>query len=114
MDLIPWQRAKQWHDTHGGDLPFEALLGDFFRSGYVWSSPTEFVLARPALWEEGELYMGAPAANCWFVHLAAGDNPFRRFLEIAPHPLPFVAWQRRGQRRYHVYEWDTFKRKLGD
>lgn len=112
--LLPWQQAKKWHEESGGNLPFEELLGEFFRVGYVWSSPTEFVLARAARWEEGELYLGAATANCWFVHLGAGANPFRRFLEVAPYPLPFVAWQRRGQKRYHVYEWEKFKRKLGD
>ena len=118
MALLPWQRAKKWHTESGSTASFEEVLGMFMREGYVWSSPAEFVLAKQARWEDGELYVGAVSSNCWFVHLAAADglggNPFKRFLELAPYPLPFVAWQRHGLKRYHVYKWDKFKTKLED
>jgi hypothetical protein len=49
--------------------------------------------------------------NTWFVWLGAGKKPFSRFLELAPEKLPFVMWQRRGQKKPRIYEWDKFERK---
>lgn len=106
--MSPWQKAKQWHIKSGSDVPFEAVLGIFIREGYVWSSPTEFVLAR-----EIALRVGG-RINCWFVHLAAGVSPLRRFMELAPHRNEYVAWHRRGNKKMHVYLWDKLEHKLGN
>lgn len=106
--MQPWQKAKQWHIRTGSTVPFEAVLGIFIRDGYVWSSPTEFVLAREiALNGDGKL-------NCWFVHLAAGTCPLKRFLELAPHQNDYVAWQRRGNKKMHIFSWEKFASKVGE
>lgn len=109
--MKPWQAAKKWHDEHSS-IPFEEVLGHFLKDGYCWSSPESFVLATTGEWRGGEMYSGAVEPNCWVVQLAAGDNPFKRFLKLAPMKLEYVAWQRRGADRYHVWEWDKFKRKV--
>lgn len=114
--MLPWQLAKKWHDKMCKGVTFEEVLGSFLHDGYVWSGRTEFVLARETKWEGGSMYAVAVQPNCWLVHLAAaagGGNPFKRFLQLAPHPLEYVAWQRRGGKRFHVYRWEKFKRKLG-
>jgi len=108
----PWMRAKKWHLENGGDIPFEALLGRFIAEGYVWSSPTEFVLAKEVR-VEGRKMVDGPA-NCWFVHLASGDDPFKRFLEVAPKPHSLVCWNRRGKPRLHIYTWEKFKRRVNN
>jgi hypothetical protein len=107
--MKPWQRAKKWHMENGGDIAFEELLGMFMRDGYVWSSPDEFILAKKIRVEDQRVVDGP--VNTWFVWLGAGKKPFSRFLELAPEKLPFVMWQRRGQKKPRIYEWDKFERK---
>ena len=109
--MKPWQAAKKWH-TENSEIPFEELLGHFFNEGYVWSSPTEFILGKQARWESKTMYGGNVEANCWVVQLAAGENPMARFMELAPMKLKYVAWQRRGSDRYHVWQWDKFNKKV--
>ena len=91
-------------------MPFEILLAGYLNSGFVWNSPTEFVLAKKVRVEDGGLVDGP--ANCWFVHLAAGINPFRRFIEVADEKLEFVCWQRRGQTRLRLYTWEQFEKRI--
>ena len=112
--MKPWQRGKKWYESQKPEVPFESLLGEYMTEGLVYSSQTEFLLARECLWEDGTLYKGDVKANCWFVHLAAstGGNPFERFLKIAPRRLHWVAWQRRGVESMHVYKWEAFKRRV--
>jgi len=111
--VIPWQRARKWYDSQSPETPFEALLAEYMSEGIVWSSPTEFLLARECLWEDGTMYKGSEIRrNCYFIHLASGDKPFKRFLEIAPRRLHWVAWQRRGREDYHVHKWEAFKRRV--
>lgn len=109
--MKPWQEAKRWQEANS-DVPFEQLLGVYLKEAYCWSSPEEFVLARLVQWHEGEMYDGDVEPNCWFVQLAAGENPFKRFLKLAPKRMQYVAWQRHGNDRYHVWEWNKFKRKV--
>jgi len=109
--MTPLEKAAQWH-TENSDIPFEKLLTHFLKDGYVWSSPENFILASKGEWRSGSMYGGAVEPNCWMIQLAAGENPFKRFLKLAPTKLKYVAWQRRGSDRWHVYEWDKFKRKV--
>ena len=105
----PWQKAKRWQ-MENSEVRFEELLVLFCEDGYVWSSPTEFMLFVPVRVESGEIVEGEP--NAWYVQLAAGkDRPFRRLMEIAPMPMDYVCWHR-GTEVLRVYSWDTFKRKV--
>jgi hypothetical protein len=109
--MHPWQSAKKWQ-LENSEIPFEELLGSFFSEGYVWSSPTEFILFRQCRWEFETMCGGDVEPNCWAIQLAAGKNPMARFMELAPKKLKYVAWQRRGSDRYHVWNWDKFNKKV--
>ena len=91
---------------------FEALLEHYLNNGLVYSSDSEFLLAKKVLWEDGTMYCGNVDGNCWIVQLAAASPPFGRLLALAPYPLEFVAWQRRGQEEYHVYRTEDFNKKV--
>jgi hypothetical protein len=106
----PWQRAKKWQ-LENSDIPFEVVLADYMLNGYVVSGQDCFIMGKPVLWEKDEMHSGEEA-NCWFVQLAAGRNALMRFLDVAPFELEYVAWQRRGSERYHVYKWDDYRRKV--
>jgi len=108
--MKPWQRAKKWHIENGGDVPFEQLIGGFIANGYLWNSPDEFILAKKVRVEKGRLADGP--VNCWFVHLGAGKEPFKRFLAVADEPLEYVCWNRQGKPKLHIYKWERFKKRI--
>ena len=109
----PIEQAKRWwlaNDKSG--IPFETILGGHLKYGYVYTGPDAFVLARPwridALDRAIELATPIADPDCWFVWLAAGR--LDRFVDLAPHSLPYLAWHRRGEPK--VWAWPQFKRKM--
>ena len=113
--MTPWQKAKQWWDEHSAQDFWEAV-GEHLSSGYVWNSPTTFMLAKPCRWNAEEQTFESGEHNCWFVTLAAGaagTSPIRECLRVAPHAMPFVAWCRRGSFEPRVYLWEQLIRKTG-
>jgi len=112
MTLNPWMEAKKWYTEQG--LNFEDLLGSYFNEGFVWSSQTEFMLCKPCLLEDGFQYCGDVEPNCYHVTLAAGRNPMKRLMDLAPKKLPYVTWHRRNREDLHIYEWDKLNRRLNN
>lgn len=111
--MKPWQIAKEWVVRQKGE-PFEAMVGAFLRDGLVVSNDQEFLLAREVSVVDGEVVQARNAPpNAWLVQLAAGRNPFRRFLGLAPRKREFVVWQRRGDARWHVWRWERFNKRVG-
>jgi hypothetical protein len=113
--MLPWQKAKHWWDNHSTQDFWDAV-GEHLSAGYVWNSPECFMLTKSARWnaEEQQFELGEP--NCWFVTLAAGaagTNPVRECLRVAPHPQTYVAWCRRGSFEPRVYLWETLIKKTG-
>jgi len=110
--MLPWQRAKAWWDAHRVDgMPFVALLGSYLAQGhYVWSSPTEFILATELCYQPPEQFDFQLAPNAWFIHLAATADGRRLdpgvFMRLAPRVHPWVLFDRRG--KCHVHRWDQF------
>ena len=109
--MKPWEAAKKWQDEHS-EVPFEVLLGEYFKHGCVWSSDGSFLLAKEAHWNGEDLHSGDAEKNCWVVQLASGVSPMKKFMKIAPTKREFVAWQRRGSQRWHVWPWNQLKRKI--
>lgn len=112
--ILPWQRAKRAFEAVCSRGTFEELLGRYVaEGGYVWSSPEEFLLAIPCRrLHRGGLVTDHEKPDVWFVHLAAVSPPRRmsasliaRFQSLAPRPLPWVAWNRRGG-SLRFYRWD--------
>lgn len=110
--MYAWQKAAEEFARIAPGKDFSALLGHCIREGaYVWSTPTEFILAMPVSIREGRL-VHDDAGDTWFVHLAAclnGSNGTKRFLELAPFRLPWVAWNRHG-RELKRYRWSRVAR----
>jgi hypothetical protein len=110
--MTPWQKAKQWQDTHDTQ-DFWELLGEHLSAGYVWNSPKVFLLASEARWNAEEQTFESGEPNCWFVRLAAsnGVNLIGEVERVLPRPHEFVAWFRRGQFTPRIYRWDKIKMK---
>tara|TARA_Y100000588_G_scaffold9751_1_gene10864 strand:+ start:4374 stop:4745 length:372 start_codon:yes stop_codon:yes gene_type:complete len=109
--MLPWQQAKKWQEENS-EVPFEYLLGLYIQNGYVWSSPSEFILARPAFWDGKEMLYDNGKVNCWVIQLGAGKKPGKRFFKVTPYRLKYLTWQRRGNEKWHVWEWDTLEGKV--
>lgn len=113
--MMPWQKAKQWWDKHSTQDFWDAL-GEHLSSGYVWNTPSCFMLAKACRWNAEEQDFELGESNCWFVTLAAGasgTNPVRECLRVAPHPQTYVAWCRRGSFEPRVYLWNKLIKKTG-
>jgi hypothetical protein len=102
-----WQIAKRSFEGPRDAGAFERLLGQCLAQGaHVVSFPDIFVIAYPVRWTKGNMIHSIRNGDTWFVHLAAvtDRSPRRwatveRFMELAPYPLPFIAWQRETSAR---------------
>jgi hypothetical protein len=113
--MTPWQSAKHWWDEHSTQ-DFWELVGEHLSAGYVWNSPSCFMLAKACRWNAEDQQFELGEANCWFVTLAAGadrTNPVRECLRVAPHSQQYAAWCRRGSFEPRVYLWETLIKKTG-
>lgn len=106
------EQAKRWHLENGKDFA-QALLHCLF-NGYVIGRPDFLLLAEPVLAypKEGIVDRGPKAPkNCWFLwylgHERGAFTPYDYCAE-APHPLKYVAYQRKG--RIRVREWGRLLR----
>jgi hypothetical protein len=113
--MTPWQKAKQWWDNHSTQDFWEAV-GEHLSAGLVYATPEVFLLAREVRWNAEEERFESGEPNCWFVTLAAGaagTNPVRECLRVAPHPQTYAAWCRRGSFEPRVYDWEKLIKKTG-
>jgi hypothetical protein len=113
--MTPWEKAKHWWDNHSTQDFWDAV-GEHLSAGYVWNSPACFMLAKSCRWNaEGQAFeLGE--SNCWFVTLAAGSagtGCVRECLRVAPHPMQYVAWCRRGSFEPRVYLWTQLIKQTG-
>ncbi len=112
IPLFPWLRAKAWWEANRADgQPFSRLVSNYITQGqYLWSSPTEFILAAELCYQTPDQVDFQLAPNAWFIHLAATATGRRldpgAFMRLAPHPHPWILFDRRG--KCHVYRWDQF------
>lgn len=62
-------------------LDFEEVYIQYSRFGYVYASPECIILAEPQ-------------GDTWFIQFVIGTNGLKRFLELMPYELPYVAWEK--------------------
>lgn len=70
-------------------------------NGYVFSTPTCFVMGRPVVREADPADIVDPAItfdgrylDCWHVYLAAGD--MREAIRFMPYPLEYMSFERKN------------------
>jgi len=109
----PIAKAVEW----AGNEDFDNTFGWHLLHGYVWSNPSIFLMARPvpkhSIENAGELVIyDRSVCDVWYVWLAAGVNPFQKFLKVAPFKLPYVAWHRDTEEveRFKIWSWDHFNK----
>lgn len=108
--MKPWQKAANWFSKFSNGDTFEQLLAEYFKNGYVWSTPLSFMLFRPVFWDGKDIYLETDNHNAWFLHLAAGD--MRDMFRAAPFPLEYLVFQRHAQDTFRAYKFKTLQSKL--
>lgn len=108
----PITLACEWYEAYAADgARFSDLLQWFLAHGTVYSDANTFIMARP--WHPSVgAFDPVRTPDTWLIYLAAsnGVTPLRRFMELAPFPLPCVAFHRRGVMR--GYTWQRLAKKL--
>ena len=110
----PITQAADWYRSCNPEFSFERLIEWYMNHGTVYSDDQTFVLARP--WDINldvdSLFAPIDRPNTWLIFLAAinGVSPLGRFMDLAPFPLPYVAFHRRGVLR--AYTWEALDCKL--
>jgi hypothetical protein len=100
---LPIQTLRDMWDA-AGERDWTRDLGLHLLYGVVYSTPEVFVMGRPVRWSDGEavnLDIARPCLPCedcdtWMVWAAAGEHATEIAMQIAPVPLPYVAWHREG------------------
>lgn len=85
---------------------FATTFDYFFTYGYVFKTPTFFLMAEEALHEKGPVWLVWYAGN-------RGRDMLKVFLTLMPYELPYIAFSRassRDQKKLHLYETSRLKR----
>lgn len=103
--MRPIDSARECWNALEGTGSFDGLVAWCLACGYVYAGEDAFICARP--WKiGGGLFEPCENPNAWLVFLAAGPKGMgvRRFVNLAPYRLEWVAFHRRGKPR--VYRMD--------
>ena len=99
-EQTPFDLARLFYQQYS-DLDFGDDLIEYFREGWVRSSPTAFAMARP-IEHEGR--------RGWFIRIAVGN--MLELLEMLPCPLEFIAFCRNNDpNSMRIVNWEEFERK---
>lgn len=115
--MRPIDQARAEYDsdslrTFADDLEY------YTDSAFLWSGDDCFVMARAVTRRDiafaTDYRFTFRNPNTWFVYLAAGSVPMKRYLELAPHPLEWVAWHRSKQDHpvLKIWNWKEFEKKV--
>lgn len=112
--MSPIEEAVSVYQSEPCARPFVKDLEIHLLHGYVFSTPTFFVMGRPvAKWwpqrmivDPSENPLGRK--NCWHVYLCAGD--LLGALSAMPFTLPFTSFERNNTLK--VYRTDALLRRI--
>jgi hypothetical protein len=106
--MTPVELAAQVYTREECSASFREDLEAHLLTGYVHSTPTAFVMARPVSVLADESLILDPwhsfpreDQDAWLVWLAAGD--LASLLVLFPYQLPLIGWQKRNKLRFHGF-----------
>ena len=107
--MTPVEGAAAVYEREGCARTFREDLEAHLLHGYVFSTPSCFLMGRPVVKGADPVLIVNPwhvfereRCDCWMVYLCAGD--MREAFVFAPYALPWVCWQRKNKLRYHCFE----------
>lgn len=99
--MTPVEQAAAVYDREDCRRTFREDLELHLLHGYVFSTPTLFMMGRPVNKDAPREWIVDPSHefaaddwNCWLLYLAAGR--ISDFWRYEPFPLDFVAWERKN------------------
>jgi hypothetical protein len=107
--MTPVEKAAAVYQREWCASTFREDLEAHLLNGYVHSTPTAFVMARPVCSTVDEGLILNPwhrfdrgECDAWLIWLAAGD--LASLLSLFPFPLPLMGWQKRNRLRFKGFE----------
>jgi hypothetical protein len=105
--MTPIDQARAVYSQEWCARTFDEDLALHLSGGYVFSTPTMFLMGRPVRSDAPPDEIVNPAVSfsgpdAWLVYLLAGS--LREALEFIPYPLPFVGWERANILRFHAMD----------
>ena len=97
---------------------FEEDLEYYSNNGLLWSGDDCFMMAREVTKRDIDFATDYKFTfrnpDTWFVYLAAGNVPMKRYLELAPNRLEYVAWHRQKAEEpvLKIWSWNQFEEKV--
>ena len=118
--MSPVELAAAVYSREECSASFQQDLEAHLLNGYVHSTPTAFVMARPVdSLAKTDLILNPwhsfprEEQDAWLVWLAAGD--LASLLVLFPYQLPIIGWQKRNNLRFHPFNSTLAKlRKRGE
>ncbi len=104
-NLSPFNTARLWYHEHS-TLSFEDDLIDYLHTGFVYSGPDCFAMAKIVDMNDSNT---PPHDWGWFIRIAVG--PIGILITKLPFALKYISFNRRGEERIRVYEWDKLARR---
>ncbi|HYF36780.1 MAG TPA: hypothetical protein VD994_15905 [Prosthecobacter sp.] len=103
--MTPFHAAQQVYQRELCARDFWTDLHLHLTHGYVFSTPTAFLMGRPVERMAPHHQITNPAhhfqsPDAWLVYLAAGDG-IREFFRYEPFPLPYFGWERNNKLRFY-------------
>lgn len=104
---VPYLVAASVYQNEPCQRTFEEDLELHLMFGYVFSSPTMFMMGRAVEKDAPREKIVDPAfkftnPDTWLIYLAAGD--LMEFFSREPYPLPWVGWERDNKLRFYRME----------
>lgn len=111
--LTPYEQVRKVYETEPCRRSFEEDLHLHLQTGYVFSTPTLFLMGRPVRRKAPTRWIVDPHhvfqnPDAWLIYLAAGN--MAEFFEKEPYELPWVGWEKRNVLRF--YPMASIKGKL--
>lgn len=107
--MTPFEQAKAVYDKEPCARSFAQDLMLHYLRGFVFSTPTFFIMGRPVPRSEDPALIVNPAhsfdrAECdaWMIYLMAGD-PTEAW-SIMPWRLPWFGFERRNELRWYAVD----------
>jgi hypothetical protein len=106
--MIPAVEAAKVYEQERCARTFEDDLFLHLQYGFVFSTPTAFIMGRPVRHDANAAEIKDPTIQFtdpdgWWVYLAAGES-IPLFFEHEPYALPWIGWERKNKPRWYRRE----------
>lgn len=112
----PFMQLLAWYQKHPGPLPLIDYLDMYKAEGVVVQTDDFLVLGRPvSIWMDDEQINETmhvpPKPDAWYIFAMAGD--LRQVWEALPYELPFICFNRHGQKNLRFYSLPRIREVCG-